>query len=141
MSEETEHQELLLLYQVTVNDLSYFKTQQWAVATYAFLLYAGIGGIKELVGSPIDSIERIILTVFAMSVLLAATIVITKLQDSIKVRQARLDATQEHFGKKFKDAWEAKNKTNEYVPSVWFLYAAVSLGAVVLLYLIWRIQV
>lgn len=139
MSEESEHQELLILYQITVNDLSYFKTQQWAVATYAFLLYAGIGGIKELVSSPIGLIEKGILTAFAMSILLTAVVVITKLQDSIEVRQARLDATREHFGKKFKDAWGAKSKSNEYIRSVWFLHAAISFGAVVLTYIIWRI--
>ena len=140
MSEEAEHQELITLYEVTVGDLSYFKTQQWAVATYAFLLYAGIAGVRELVGDSFSIVEKVMLTSFALAVLLVAITVITKLQDSIEVRQARLDATRQHFGNKFKDAWNAKSKGKEYVRSVWFLHAAVSFGAVVLSYVLWRSQ-
>lgn len=137
MSEERDHQELLMLYQITVNDLSYFKTQQWAVATYAFLLYAAIAGIREIMGALFY--EKILLTIFVIAILSAALVVITKLQDSIVVRQARLDATKSYFGEKFKEAWDAKSKGKEYIRSVWFLHAAVLFGAIVLFYVIWRV--
>ena len=137
MKDDTEHQELLILYQVTVGELSYFKTQQWSVTTYAFLLYAAIAGVKQLVGDPHGLSEKVILTCFTIIVLIAAITVITKLQDSIEVRQARLDATRMHFGEKFNAAWNAKSKGREYIRSVWFLHAAVSFGATVVAYIIW----
>tara|TARA_R110002094_G_scaffold112491_11_gene109063 strand:- start:1155 stop:1568 length:414 start_codon:yes stop_codon:yes gene_type:complete len=135
---DREHQELTMLYQVTVSDLSYFKTQQWAVATYAFLLYAGLVGAGEFVSKSITCYERTFMSFLCIAVLAAACTVIFKLQDSIAVRQARLEETKKHFGQPFHDAWKAKEKGKEYIRSVWFLYSAVVFGAIVVLYMAWR---
>ncbi len=139
MSQDLEHQELLTLYQITVSDLSYFKSQQWAVSTYAFLLYAGLAGVREMAGPALETIEKAVLTSFVLAVLLAALAIIKKLKDSIDVREYRLEATRRHFGQKFQDAWHAKSKGKEYVRSVWFLNAAVIFGAVVISYSIWQL--
>jgi hypothetical protein len=136
MSEETDHQELLMLYQVTVGDLSYFKTQQWSVATYAFLLFAGLASVNEFLNNSVTQRENGFLILLAILVLIAALTVIKKLQNSIEVRQARLEELKKHFGAKFLSVWKAKEKGQEYIRSVWFLNAAVVFGAVVVSYLV-----
>lgn len=129
-----EHQELTMLYQVSVSELSCFKTRQWAVATYAFLLYAGLVGVGEFISQSMVIDERLLMSVLCIAVLSAACTVIFKLQDSIAVRQSRLEQAKIYFRELFQDAWAAK----EYIRSVWFLYAAVIFGAIVVLYMVWR---
>lgn len=134
---DQDHHELMMLYQITVDDLTYFKTQQWAVSTYAFLLYAGIVGVKELLGEQSDCTEKVVVSIFVVAVLIAGCAVLSKLQDSIRLRQKRLDATRVQFGKYFQAAWSAEIKGKEYIHSIWFLYAAVVFGSAVSVYIIW----
>ena|SRR5688572_22539829 len=136
-SAASHREELMLLYQITVGDLSYFKTQQWAVANYAFLLLAGITGVHQLAGA-VTSFERIGLAALALSVAIVVLVVLTKLQTSIRVRQARLEATRKSFSLAFKDAWAAETKGPELVHAIWFLYGAVVLGALIVVWLILR---
>ena len=136
--DERNHQELLMLYQVTVNDLFYFKTQQWVVSTYAFLLYAGLIGLNQSINTTTTIFEACILSVMVFGVFATAAIVLHKLQQSIDVRQARIERTRSHFSPQFQSAWAAKEKGKEYVRSIWFLNTAILVGASSVIYIIWR---
>ena len=130
-------EELMLLYQITVGDLTYFKTQQWSVANYAFLRLAGIIGVAQ-VAAPLGTCERVFLVILVMLVAAVALVVLSKLQASIRVRHSRLEATRQSFSAAFNAAWAAEVKGPELVHSIWFLRAAVAIGAVIVTWLILR---
>ena len=123
--QQTKNEELRLLYQVTVGDLAYFKTQQWLVTNYSLLLFGALVAVAQFLKPSVNSGEKIGLGVLAGAVAFAALAVLWKLQKSIRVRQARLTATRAHFGPSFQRAWSAETKGDEYLHSIYFLYATV----------------
>lgn len=137
MTDATENQEeLRMLYQVTVSDLTYFKTQQWSVTNYALLIFAGLVGVTQLLKPLPVSSERVFLGVLALVAMVAALVVLAKLQKSISVRQSRLVAARDNFSASFKQAWAAEVKGPEYVHSIYFLYATVSIGGLLAVWLV-----
>lgn len=60
---EQDREELLVLYQVTVSDLAYFKSNEWSVTNYALLLMAGTAGVRQLLGPSIEMLERVVLSI------------------------------------------------------------------------------
>jgi hypothetical protein len=122
-------EELMMLYQITVSDLTYFKSQQWSLTNYVFLLLAGLIGVNQLLGHSAIIFERIALVVLACGVGLAGVLLLSKLQASIKIRQSRLDASRGAFSPEFIKAWSAEIKATEYIHSIWFLRAAVVVGS------------
>jgi hypothetical protein len=131
--------EMRLLYQVTVGDLTYFKKQQWSATNYALVLLAGLVAVAQTLRSTITSIERLSLVVLAVLIAGGALTVLFKLQRSIRVRQARLDAARSSFSAAFNAAWAADTKGREYVHSVYFLYMVVLGGATVVCWLVLRV--
>lgn len=117
--------ELRLLYEVTVSDLTYFKTQQWSVTNYSLLLFAAVVGAAQFLKPAPSQWERVVLGIIALVVASAACTVLWKLQQSVRVRQARLSAARSHFSRAFQRAWLAESKGPEYVHSIYFLYGAV----------------
>ena len=69
---------------------------------------------------------------------LGALIVLFKLQDSIGVRNTRLESIRESFGSAFNRAWAAEVKGREYVHAFHFLCAVISVGAAVVCWLLLR---
>ena len=124
------HEELLMLYQITVGDLSSFKTTQWTTTNYAFLLFAGIVGVRQFV-ERITPLGKCLFVFLVWIVVVGVLVILQKLQDSIVVRQARLKAIRPHFSGLFNQAWEAKEKKTEFVPSIWVLRVAVLAGAMI----------
>lgn len=139
-SSHATHEELMLLYEVTVGDLAYFKSQQWAVANYALLLQAALVGHHQLLDGP-SGLERLVLVLLAASIAVAALVVLHKLQRSLRLRHARLEATRRSFSAAFNEAWEAELKGQELVHSVWFLRIAVVVGPVIACWLVLRAPV
>jgi hypothetical protein len=131
-------EELMMLYQITVSDLTYFKSQQWSLTNYVFLLLAGLTGISQLLGQEATMLEKIFLIVLACAVGLGGVMLLSKLQDSIRVRQARLDSAREAFSPEFTKAWAAEVKGPEYIHSIWFLRAAIAIGTVIVCWLVMR---
>lgn len=121
----------MLLYQVTVGDLTYFKSQQWSLTNHCFPLLAAIVGAQQLLGDSIAPWERYVLAGLALAIVLSALVLLGKLQASIVVRQARLDAAREKLGFSFHETWAAKAKATEYVHSIWILRLAMIVGGVV----------
>jgi hypothetical protein len=120
-----DHEELRLLYQVTVGDLTYFKTQQWSVTNYSMLLFAGLVGVAQLLKPNLTTVDRTLLVAAVVFVFAAALVVLYKLQTSILVRQARLDAVREQFTDEFHVAWAAEEKGTEVLHSIFLLRLAV----------------
>lgn len=131
---ESTSEELRMLYQVTVSDLTYFKTQQWSVTNYALLILAGVIGIAQFLS--LSCSDRIILTSIVMAVTISSLFVLFKLQQSIKVRQSRLEAARYSFSESFKQAWSAELKEQEFLRTIFFLYGAVSIAALLAFWLV-----
>ena len=137
MTDATENQEeLRMLYQVTVSDLTYFKIQQWSVTNYALLIFAGLIGVAQLIKPFLSSYERLFLGGLAVTAMVAAMVILVKLRNSISVRQSRLFAARDNFSASFKQAWSAEVKGPEYVHSIYFLYAPVLIGGVLTIWLV-----
>jgi len=131
MADSTAHQELLMLYQVTVNDLSYFKRQQWSVANHCFLLFAALAGASRLIGESLSFADFAVLTFLIVCVATVGIVVIKKLQNSIDVRDARLKAVRDELSEEFNNAWLAKEKEESVIKVVWFLNVALVIGAAI----------
>lgn len=107
---ETTREELRMLYQITVSDLAYFKTQQWSVTNYALVLMAGLIGVAQFLMPSFGCSDRIALIVLVAAVAISSAVVLFKLQHSIKVRQSRLKAARGNFSESFQQAWAAETK-------------------------------
>jgi hypothetical protein len=134
--DQATREELQMLYQITVSDLTYFKTQQWSVTNYALAVLAGLIGVTQFLKPSLDFCDRWILVVLAAAVAVFVLIVLSKLQRSIAVRQARLEAIRANFSLSFRQAWAAEIKGKEFLHAVHFLYAAVFFGATLATWLI-----
>jgi hypothetical protein len=62
---DSERQELLALYQVTAQDLAFFKGQQWTLTNYTSVALAAIVGIAQLPGSALTPCARLVLSIIA----------------------------------------------------------------------------
>jgi hypothetical protein len=51
----------MMIYQITVNDLAYFKSQQWSLTNHSSLLLAALVGTKQLLGESTTPFELTIL--------------------------------------------------------------------------------
>ena len=129
-------EELHLLYEVTVSDLSYFKMQQWSVTNYSFALLAGLIGVAQFLKPDLGCVDRSILATLACAASITAIVVLFKLQKSITVRQARLQHVRGKFSDSFQQSWAAETKGQEYVHSIYFLYAVVFVAGTLAIWLI-----
>ena len=132
------HEELTLLYQVTVNDLLYFKTQQWSLTKYALVLLAGLVAATQILLPELAGGERFVLVALAVIVAAGALSFLFKLQESISVRSARLDSIRESFGSEFNRAWTTEVKGREHVYAFQFLCAVIAVGVTLACWLILR---
>ena len=130
-----DREELRPLYEVTVADLSHFKTQQWAVTNYTLLIQAAVVGIAQLL-SQLRQSDRILLFLLSVAGAIAGMVVLSKLQHSIGVRQSRLRAARDEFSDEFKAAWAAETKGPEYVHSIYLLYSTVIIAALLVGWLV-----
>ena len=127
-----------MIYQITVGDLTYFKSQQWSLTNHCFLLLVGLLGARQLLAKPIEKWELAVLVALVACVVIAGVTLLNKLQHSIVVRQARLDAAREKLGLEFYATWAAKAKSTEYVHAVWILRGALMIGGLVVCWLLFQ---
>ena len=132
----TEEEELRMLYQITVSDLSYFKSQQWNVTYYALLVEAGFVGVGQLLGQDLTVVDRAVLGTLAVVSAISALNVIGKLQRSISVRHSRLDSVRGTMSQAFHRAWSAVHKAEEKVPNVFLLRGGIVITTLLTLWLI-----
>jgi hypothetical protein len=110
-----DREEIRMLYQVTVSDLSYFKSQQWSVANYTLLVLAALLGIEQLLKPPPYHIERWLLAVLAFGAACSGIYLLRKLEKSISVRRSRLDSVRDLLTKSFNFSWSAEDKGDEFL--------------------------
>jgi hypothetical protein len=127
----------LFLYQVTVSDLTYFKSQQWRLTNHCLLLTASLVAVGHALAEPMLW-ELCGLAALVVTAMAAGMLLLKKLQDSIVVRQSRLDAVREKLGLEFYETWAAKDKKSEYIHAIVILRGAVLSAGVVGCWLLLR---
>jgi uncharacterized membrane protein len=103
-------EELRLLYQVSVQDLAFFKGQQWLITNYGILLYATLVGIPQIPNLSLKPCERLILCLLATALAGTGVFLLWKLERSINARRDRLRKIFKTFTKSFCLAWKSKYK-------------------------------
>lgn len=128
-----EHDELKLLYHVSVQDLAFFKRQQWVVTNYGIALYVAIVGIAQLLASKSVIISQCtvfwVAAVLVLIVWLACSLVVCMLWQSLRVRRARLGVIRNRFTHSFAIAWSAKKKSNDDAFVPFLLLSVLVVGA------------
>lgn len=138
-STKDHREELLVLFQVTVNDRAYFKSTQWTVANYVLLLLGAVAAIRQFVGVGIMPIERVGLSILSGLVVTTGLAMLSKLEQSIKTREARLNNVGGRLSAEFYEVWSAGERMGgSYVRSVWFLRSAILLGGVTVVWICQR---
>jgi hypothetical protein len=132
----SDQEQLQMLYQITVSDLAYFKTQQWNVTYYALLIEAALVGFAKVLSPPLTLLDRGLLAGLSVVAAVAALFVLNKLQQSIEVRQSRLDAVRMSLGDAFKRAWSARPKEDHPIQAVYLLRGGIAITTVLTLWLL-----
>ena len=131
-----EREDLHMLYQVTAQDLAYFKTQQWAITNYAFLVYAGLVGLGQLL--KVSGITFVLLEIIALSSAASAIYLLWRLEKSIEGRRARLTYIRGKLSVLFNKAWGSANKEDPtFLIPINILGTALGVGAVLTSWAIW----
>lgn len=103
-------EEILLLYNVTITDIVFFKTQQLMVTNYVVLINSALLAIAYTLLKSLTILQVSILITLTWISCIAGIIFIILLQFSIDGRRIRLKNCRETFGKKFNDAWNINKK-------------------------------
>lgn len=125
MANRHEHEELRLLYDVSVKDIEFFKKQQWLVTYYGVLVYGTLVALAK-----ISSPGKWTLCAGAISAWLLCAVLLAALEHSIGVRRDRLAAIRGKFSRAFNRAWEAGKKEKEYYIVLSCMLFALTVGAV-----------
>lgn len=87
---DLEHQELTALYQVTVQDLAQFKSQQWTLANYTILAFVAIVGVSKFPELHLGLYGSVLLCLVATAIFGMGVYILWQLKSSIDVRRKRL---------------------------------------------------
>ncbi len=87
MVNETHHEELKFLYEISVKDIEFFKKQQWFITYYCMLVFGALVGLAKL-----DVTPRWVLILSSIVIGLFAVVLLAVLEYSIEVRRVRLKA-------------------------------------------------
>ena len=136
---DPEHQELLSLYQVTVSDLVFFKSQQWAITNYTLVAFAAIVGIQFVEGVNIESCGRFFLCLAATIVYFFSIYLLYSLKSSIEERRDRLKRVFEKFSEIFKDARGNKKQVSATDIFI-FLFIILTISIVLVWWLVFAIK-
>ncbi len=102
---DQERQELLALYQVTTQDLAFFKSQQWTLTNYTLVAFAAIVGSLHIDSSlTIGPCGRLVLCLIATLIGVIAAWVLWRLKRAIDERRDRLKRIFARFSLTFRDA-------------------------------------
>lgn len=111
MSDE-ERQELLALYQVTTQDLAFFKSQQWTLLNYTLVGFAALAGIVHLEYVAATDSIKYLLCIAAFVVCGIGFWVEGHLHGSIEERRDRLERVFLKLSDAFKEARGNKPKVS-----------------------------
>lgn len=122
--------DLHLLYNVSAQDIAFFKQQQWRVTNYALLIYAALLSAVVVVGKPLHPWEISVGIMLSFATGAFAAWLVNELYRSIEVRRERLRCVRSHLSAEFNDCWEAKEKVNDEWINVLF-YLIIVFGFLV----------
>lgn len=124
--------DLHLLYKMSVQELGFFKQQQWRVTNYAALIYGAIVVVADHI-KPLSPNEHLVLAVVAFLALIGGILLVFNLTYAIEVRRARLEAVRKHtkISGEFRKAWRAMEKNPNDDNAVLALLLAVLFGGLV----------
>jgi hypothetical protein len=131
-------EDLRVLYQVTAQDLVFFKQQQWATTNYVLLVHAGLVAVTQSMQAKPVLWERIGISILSAVVGAVGMVLIAKLELSIKARRERLQHVRARLSPEFRDAWQTPAKAPDSPGTVWVLVSAMLVGVTIVLRLVWR---
>lgn len=133
---DQEHEELIMLHQISSNDLAFFKRQQWAVTNYAILIYAALLTINQQLISNVTVWHRLVFIILTVATAISALLIIRELQEAIACRQKRLDKIIEKFSDTFQDVRGICQTRYNHVPHLLSMVIIVGLVASIWLFLV-----
>ncbi len=125
-------EELRLLYELTAQDLAFFKQQQWAVTNYVLLLFGAFFGVSQINALKVGTWERFVLCVVATGLAVAGIVLIYKLEQSVMARRDRLKNVRRTFTRAFCLKWKSERKAPDSSAVAWLLGAVMLVGALFL---------
>jgi len=124
--------DLRLLYESSVTELVFFKSRQWTVTHYGFLLYAGLLATAEIGRWPHGWVRSVLFAATLAVGAAAIAFVRVGLQEAIRVRRRRLKAVRKRLTRPFRKAWRAGEKRDDAEDWVHvFLCGVLALGALI----------
>lgn len=97
-------------YQITINDIKYIKTRQWAVTYYLLLLYAAIIGFSEII-KPDQGIlpcwQRVVLYLTIVGIAVFGIFLLNNFEKTLaRYRKGLIDGIVPNLSEDFKDREE-----------------------------------
>jgi len=120
MADEKIAEEMRLTYQRGLDEIDYLKRQQWTVAYYIILLYAGLLGIKSLVPNEANGLDH---TIGILAILIGLSLVwlILDLQHSLRnSRRLVCEIQDKHFNPETQAVLETPGVSTEQYTSFWY---------------------
>lgn len=141
--DDKTHSELLNVFNATISDISFFKTQQWKALNYIALIYVGIVGVAKIFRDEEAFSTDLFSVLFLVSfgVFLAGLHVLSELESSLKSKRARLERIVKEFSKKIQDdIYQDMAQPHEKVTLIYLHYLILVLAfmAVAWVLLLWK---
>jgi len=105
---DEERDELLSLYQVTTQDLAFFKSQQWTLTNYGLAALAILVGVPSYASTALSWNAKLCLGAALILVGILTIFVLTRLHFSIVERRERLERIYSKMSPAFQDARGSK---------------------------------
>lgn len=135
MDNEREHQEKLMLYGVTANELSSLKSKQWSLTSNTFFLFVAITAIGNFIGENIVQTDKFWLSALAILVLIMSSVVLYKLKVATDNREGIYKALAESFHSSNKEILQS-NQKRFGPPSYYLLQVAILIGTIISIWII-----
>jgi len=121
-----KHDELMMLYSASIQEIHNFKQQQWHVTNYTLLAYAGLFSLSRFAGSVPEA--KVFLLAIMLLTAVVAGIWICSLDASIVARRDRMKHVREkHFSTAFIEARNAG--PSEKIQFSWMFITIIFIGA------------
>lgn len=111
---EHERAELLALYQVTTQDLVFFKSQQWSLTNYGLVALAAITGVRQLSSVKVTPCVATLLCIAAVLLTALTGWLLWRLHGSIEERRARLARIYARLSDEFRSARGVKQSVSAW---------------------------
>lgn len=141
---DNEKEDLRMLFQTRVNEITYFKKQQWQATNYAMLSYVVIFllmGILVQRKIEIGLEMKFSATILIGFIFLAVRSAIFSLTNSLDASRQSVDAVLPFMSKRFNKCYDVKWSRLKKEERDWpfpFLFHAYNLiGAIIVLLLLW----